>query len=217
MEQPKALTELIRQNLHQTNNSSQTPTTSLMRQEQEKVLAIQSKFGDRDSFLLKVSPSVQASFARKPERAVMGEYPTLTDICIAYGKTFAEQWLYPQITDLSTFTGAKNLDKEQIQKLASVIAIEYRHLKVTELLLFFHLFKTGRYGRFYGTVDPMVITCALRDFMKERNVFIGQYEQMERERKAAEEAKIPTMTHEEYLKLKQQEENEQKDKEQHAQ
>lgn len=217
MEQPKNLKEMVPQALRQISSSSQTPTTSLTRQEQEKTLMITSKFGDRDSFLVKVTPDTQASFARKPEKAIMGDYPTLTDICLAYGKTFSEQWLYPQIADLSTFTGAKNLTKEQIQKLASVIAIEYRHLKVTELLLFFHLFKTGRYGRFYGTVDPMVITCALRDFMKERNVFIGQYEQLERERKAAEEAKIPTMTHEEYLKLKQQEENEQKDKEQHAQ
>lgn len=134
----------------------------------------------------------------------MGEYPTLTDINISYGKTFAEQWLYPQITDLSIFTGAKNLNKEQIRSLASVIAAEYRYLKVTELLLFFHRFKTGRYGRFYGTVDPMVITCALRDFMKERNVLIAQYEQELNEEEAKKKA-LPTMSHEEYLKLKEQE------------
>jgi len=149
---------------------------------------------------------VQASFARKPERAVMGEYPTLTDLNNSYGKTFAEQWLYPQITDLSTFTGAKNLDKDQIQKLASVISIEYHYLKVTEIMLFFYLFKTGRYGRFYGTVDPMVITCAFRDFMKERNVFIDQYERAEKERIASEN-KQPTMSYEEWLEEKKQEEN----------
>ena len=144
---------------------------------------------------------MQASFARKPERAVMGEYPTLTDLNNSYGKTFAEQWLYPQITDLSTFTGAKNLDKDQIQKLASVISIEYHYLKVTEIMLFFYLFKTGRYGRFYGTVDPMVITCAMRDFIKERNIFIGQCMQAEKER-IAEENKQPTMSYEEYLRVK---------------
>lgn len=139
------------------------PTISLTKQEQEKALLIQSKFGNKDQFLQRVNPQTQASFALKQKRAVMGDYPTLFDINLAYGKTFSEQWLYPQIVDLSVFTGAKNLDKEQVRSLASVIAAEYRFLKVTELLLFFHRFKTGRYGRFYGTVDPMVITCALRE------------------------------------------------------
>lgn len=162
---------------------------------------IQSKFGSRDQFLQKVNPQTQASFAIKQEKAIMGDYPTLFDICLAYGKTFAEQWLYPQIADLSTFTGAKNLDKEQMHKLASVIAAEYRFLKVTELLLFFHRFKAGRYGRFYGSVDPMVITCALRDFMQERNALLDLYERAEKERIASEN-KQPTMTYEEWLKIK---------------
>ena len=131
----------------------------------------------------------------------MGDYPTLFDICLAYGKTFAEQWLYPQIADLSMFTGAKNLNAEQVKNLASVIAAEYRFLKVTELLLFFHRFKTGRYGRFYGSVDPMVITCALRDFIKERNALLDLYERAEKERIASEN-KQPTMTYEEWLKIK---------------
>lgn len=157
----------------------------------------------------KVNPQTQAAFATKPQQTVMGDYPTLTDICQAYGKTFAEQWLYPQITDLSVFTGAKNLGKDQVRSLASVIAAEYRYLKVTELLLFFHRFKAGHYGRFYGSVDPMVITCALRDFIKERNMFIDQYEREKKEREAESKPKVPTMTHEEYLKLIEQENEDQ--------
>ena len=136
----------------------------------------------------------------------MGDYPTLIDICNAYGKTFAEQWLYPQIADLSMFTGAKNLDKEQMEGLASIIAAEYRYLKVTELLLFFYFFKTGRYGRFYGSVDPMIITCALRDFIKERNILIDQYEREKKRLEDESKPKVPTMTREEWLALKQQEE-----------
>lgn len=133
----------------------------------------------------------------------MGDYPTLADICIAYGKTFSFQWLVPQITDLTLFTGAKNLTKEQIRSLAKVVAAEYHYLKVTELLLFFHRFKTGRYGRFYSSVDPMVITCALRDFIKERNIFIDQYEReqnnLQRELIKSNQDKL---THEEWLEIK---------------
>ena len=204
MKQPKALATLgFPTQLRQTSNSSATPTTSLTRQEQEKKSLIVSKFGDKDQFLQRVNPQTQASFALKPHRAVMGDYPTLTDICLAYGKTFAEQWLYPQITDLSVFTGAKNLDKEQVRSLASVIAAEYRYLKVTELLLFFHRFKAGHYGRFYGSVDPMVITCALKDFIKERNTIIDQCERDANNQRYELESKKPKMSYEEYLKLKQ--------------
>ena len=203
MEQPKNLKEMVPQALRQISSSSQTPTTSLTRQEQEKKTLIVSKFGDKDQFLQKVNPKTQASFALKPQKAVMGDYPTLTDICLSYGKTFAEQWLYPQITDLSVFTGAKNLDKEQVRSLASVIAAEYRYLKVTELLLFFHRFKAGHYGRFYGSVDPMVITCALRDFIKERNNIIDQCERDANNQQYELQSKMPKMSYEEYLKLKQ--------------
>lgn len=132
----------------------------------------------------------------------MGDYPTLTDICLTYGKTFSEQWLYPQIADLALFTGAKNLNKEQMRSLASVIAVEYRYLKVTELLLFFHRFKTGRYGRFYGSVDPMVITCALREFMKERNTLIDIYERELRDKELEKQKLLPTMSREQYLEMK---------------
>lgn len=204
MKQPQALETLgVLTQLRQTSNSSATPTTSLTRQEQEKKTLIVSKFGDKDQFLQRVNPQTQTSFALKPQRAVMGDYPTLTDICLAYGKTFAEQWLYPQITDLSVFTGAKNLDKEQVRSLASVIAAEYRYLKVTELLLFFHRFKAGHYGRFYGSVDPMVITCALKDFIKERNTIIDQCERDANNQRYELESKKPKMSYEEYLKLKQ--------------
>lgn len=202
MKQPQMLAAVgVPTQLRQTNSLSSTPTTSLTRQEQEKQLAITNRFGNRDQFLLKVNPDTQTSFALKPQQAVMGDYPTLADICIAYGKTFSFQWLVPQITDLTLFTGAKNLTKEQIRSLAKVIAAEYHYLKVTELLLFFHRFKTGRYGRFYGSVDPMVITCALRDFIKERNIFIEQYER-EQNNLQRERNKQGSMSYEQWLEYK---------------
>lgn len=163
------------------------------------------RFGDAESFLKKVSPSTQTGFAAHPDNAIMGDYPTLTDLKQAYGKNFAAIWLVPQIDNLTLFTGAKNITEQQHEELSKIIAAEYGYLKVTELLLFFHRFKAGRYGRFYGSVDPMVITCALREFMRERNDMIAQYEQERRERES--ESKEPTMTHEEYLKLKEQEQS----------
>lgn len=156
------------------------------------------RFGDKDTFLKKVNPSTQSSFASRPDVAVMGDYPTLTDLRNAYGKNFPAIWLVAQIDNLTLFTGAKNITEQQHEELARIIAQEYKFLKVTELLLFFYRFKTGYYGRFYGAVDPMVITCALRDFMKERNIFISQHEDERNNREREAQKATPTCTHEEY-------------------
>ena len=166
------------------------------------------RFGDSESFLKKVSPSTQTGFAAHPDNAIMGDYPTLTDLKQAYGKNFAAIWLVAQIDNLTLFTGAKNITEQQHEELAKIIAAEYSYLKVTELLLFFHRFKAGHYGRFYGTVDPMVITCALKDFIKERNTFIDQFEREANDLKRELDKKVPTMSHEEYLKLKESENKE---------
>lgn len=64
----------------------------------------------------------------------------------------------------------------QYEELAYIIASEFFFLKISELMLFFHRFKAGRYGRFYGSVDPMVITSALHEFVRERANALEQHE-----------------------------------------
>lgn len=153
-------------------------------------------------FSEKANPNKQVKAAQNLYDSIMGNHPTLTDINIAYNdaqcKNAAAKWLSVHIGDLSKFTGAKNIDANQQRELARIIASAYGYLKVTELLLFFYFFKTGRYGRFYGSVDPMVITCALRDFIKERNVFIDQYER-DQHNLQYELNKRNIMTHEQWL------------------
>ena len=86
-----------------------------------------------------------------------------------------------------------------MKKLQTIVVYQFH-----EMLLFFFRFKTGRYGRFYGTVDPMIIMCALREFIEDRNNMIDAFEQQERDRKAAENAKIPKMSYEEWIEYKKQ-------------
>lgn len=161
------------------------------------------RFGSSDDFLCKVTPDTQAAFALKVEQAVMGDYPTLTDIRLAYGNRFPEQWLAAQIADVTLFVGAKNLDKRQQAQLAGIIAAEYHYLKVTELLVFFYWLKTGRYGHFYGNADPQVILCALRAFIPDRNEIIAEAEQRERMEREREERRLnPPITREEWERIK---------------
>lgn len=169
---------------------------------------VRQRFGSDDDFMQKVNPSTQASFGANAQKAIMGDYPTLNDINRAYGEGFATEWMIAQLVNLSESTGAKNITEKQLLDLAEIIAIEYRYLKVTEMLLFFFRFKLGKYGHFYGSVDPMVITCAIREFIEDRNNMIDAFEQQERDRKAAEDAKIPKMSYDEWLEYKKQKENE---------
>ena len=162
-----------------------------------------TRFGDRTAFLTKCNPASQTGFGRNPRACILGDYPTLTDLTIAYGKTMAVQWLVPQLTDLSVFSGAKDLTVGQLEQLASVIATAYPWMKITELLLFFFRFKTGRYGRFYGSVDPLVVTTALREFVDERNLLLEQYEREIENQKREKERLLPTMTYKEWLEYKQ--------------
>ena len=160
-------------------------------------------YGTDDSFLADMNPDRQVQFGGNTKLAVTGDFPTLTEIDAAYGEGFAVEWTLAHITTLALYTGAKNLTTSQSVELARIITTEYRHLKVSELMLFFYRFKTGRYGRFYGTVDPMVITCALRDFMKERIALIDQYEQEERERREEEQRRLhPPVSWETFRKMK---------------
>jgi len=162
-----------------------------------------NRFGDAEKFKVKVNPDTQNYFGVHKDKAIMGDYPTLTDICIAYGENFSAEWMIPHLISVSIHTGAKNMTKAQLRDLSKIIASEYRHYKITEILLFFYRFKAGIYGKFYGTVDPMVITCALRDFSNERDDMIDHYTMLEEEkRKEQERRDNPPVTMEEWLRMK---------------
>ena len=133
----------------------------------ERVMAIKERFGDLNSFLMKVSPEAQVLMSDF-HKAVSDDYPTLDDVCLTYGKNAAKNWLCSQIVSLAIFGDAKNLTKGQIEELASIIAIEFKDLKVSEVLHFFYCFKSGRLHT-SEAISPMSVIISLRDFMYKRN------------------------------------------------
>ena len=68
-------------------------------------------------------------------------------------------------------------------------------------MLFFQKFKAGAYGRFYGAVDALVITTALREFCEERGDMIARHEQEANKRKY-DEYKKNAISREEWLRMK---------------
>lgn len=153
-------------------------------------------------FCEQYSPSYQLEICADSDTCFFGEYPTLATLKCNYGKNAPLAWLVPQLTDLAVYSGSKDkLSTEQYKQCAFVISTEYYYLKVSELMLFFHRFKTGRYGRFYGSVDPLVITTSLREFIRERNDTIFLHDQEERERREIE-SKKNVISYEDYLRRK---------------
>ena len=161
---------------------------------------LRQKLGNRNRFLITYSPDYQLKVCDSPTLCVIGDYPTLTDIKLGYGENVSVAWLVPQLIDLSEYCGCKDkLQGKPLEQCAYIISMEYGHLKISELMLFFYWFKSGKYGRFYGSVDPLVITTWLREFMKERTQLIEKYEK-ERKEKADEEAKKDVITWEQFCK-----------------
>ena len=78
-------------------------------------------------------------------------------------------------------------------------------MKATELMHFFILFKSGKFGKFYGSVDGLVITEALQEFREMRREKLWALEQkrqqIERAKQEAEHARN-AMSFEEYQELK---------------
>ena len=71
----------------------------------------------------------------------------------------------------------------QLRELVQLITSDKYFLNMAEIMLFCHRFKTGRYEKLYGTVDPMAIMRSLREFQYERNDAFHEKEQKALEEK----------------------------------
>lgn len=151
------------------------------------------RYATAENVIASFSPDKQVNFARYPQKCLVGNCPTLVDVRCIWGGRFAELWLECQLKDLSEYAGAKEKpDTLQIEETARVIAGEFYYLKLSEFMLFFAHFKAGRYGKFYGSVDPLVITEALQKFKLWRFDALNRVnEEEEREKRNAKPANDP--------------------------
>ncbi len=128
------------------------------------------------------NPGKQSEYCTQLDKCFTGSAPSLYRIKIAYGNNAAESWLEIQIRDLSEFTGCKGkMSVAQIEETSRIIVNNYGYLKITELMYFFQLFKAGRFGRFYGAVDGLIITTSLLEFLKIRASELDRLEKAKKE------------------------------------
>ena len=131
-----------------------------------------------------------------------GNHPSLANLSSQFDRKYPVAWLMAHLHDLSEFCGCKDkLSGHPLQQCAGIIAANFYWLKVSELMLFFHRFKSGRYGKFYGSVDPITIMAALKEFCRERNTAYCAREKEEAQRRM-EESRKNACTWEDYLRQK---------------
>lgn len=157
----------------------------------------------RKEVLRRYNPDRQMEICSHLNKCIFGNYPTLADLRYHFGENMPSTWLLPQLFNLSEFCGCKDkITTRQIEETATMITQNYYYLKVSELMLFFYRFKAGRYGRFYGAVDPMLILTSLQRFVKEdRNAAIDHRE-TEARTKQREADSQRAISREQYLALK---------------
>lgn len=166
-------------------------------------MALREKYGNIPNFLKRCNPSFQSYYIDNPILAFRQEAPTLALLKQSFNNDITTAWLMPEIQSVSEFCGCKDkFTKDQLEETARLIASAYPWLKVSELLLFFGWLKLGRYGKFYGCLDPMVITTALQDFIRERSIYIDRLDQQKREKEAEEDRKKPRYTRAEWEEMK---------------
>ena len=150
--------------------------------------------------------SEAAHYAGYPDRCVTGTAPSLLEVDEMYGADTAHTWLAAQLSHLAEYCGVNGkLTPWQVELCATNMVQEHGHLKVTEFLLYFCRMAMGRYGKFYGQMDPQRIMSWLDDFLKERSEIITAVaEKEEREAREREDAehKKKCVTYDEYLKMK---------------
>lgn len=131
-----------------------------------------------EKFLTLFNPDNQSKYYMNDlKRCFVGSAPSLTRVKVAFDIEVAKNWLIAQLIDLCLFTGIKEKPEiRQIESITDTIICNYGFLKVTELMVFFQRFKAGKHGVFYGAIDGIVITKAIKEFLVYRKNKLIEFE-----------------------------------------
>lgn len=180
----------------------------------ENSVSLTVQYGNFSKFLVAFNPDMQYELSADVEDCFFGYYPTLARLDREYCNTASIQWLNIQIYNLNEFCGCKDkMSPQQVLDCARTISTMYYYLKVSEFMLFFFRFKAGKYGTFYGSVDPMTITSALSSFCRERLEANAKHESEIAIRKVQEYRK-DAISYQEWQKIKLNHKSQENDKEQ---
>lgn len=89
----------------------------------------------------------------------------------------AVAFLKAQFIKINDFAGSKQkITDGQLEDMSLQIVAEYPYLNLLEIIVYCGRLRSGMYGEFYGSVDPMKILYGLGLFCKDRENDIARYE-----------------------------------------
>ena len=175
-----------------------------------KQRALLNKYPDPAQFILDYNPDLQFKLVRcnatHSELALNDSIPSLGLLSSTYGDETPIEWLKIQFGSLNDFAEVSTkIAKEQLSELSEIFLSEYYYINAAEICFFIARFKSGKYGRFYGSIDPLKITSAMLDYISERRKDIDRHEReqyrIQRE-KEIEERGNNRISYAEYQELK---------------
>lgn len=150
-------------------------------------MKFKEKIGSFDDFMIRFNPEIQKQLMKINAghvECMSFNYPSLQQSARIYGDSEISLWIKIQLDDLNNYCGVKEkMTPAQLSDLSSIILFEFGEIKISEFALFLIKFKAGKYGQFYGTVDPLIITNAINEFMQDR---IIEFQISERKREMRE-------------------------------
>lgn len=196
---------------------------------QKRCDGVIARYGDFSKFIQTYHPSIQEVTGKNVDRVFTGTAPTLGILDSTYGTisqvlkddetgkevrvncNASALFIATQLHAVQMFCGIK--EKKSVAELISVgetITSVFYYLKVSEFCLFCLWLKCGKYGRFYGVIDPLIITNSLQQFAKDRFDHIDKYEkEVQRQQLLEQKPSKTAITYEEFLKRQKDKENEQ--------
>lgn len=127
------------------------------------------------------------------EKVYFSEAPTLGTVTEAYGIDASIFWIKTQILSIDFYAGQKKEgDINAINELAKNIAYKHTGVKVTEFELFVALFKSGEYGFFFGSFDPIFLGAAFKKYQTTtRQIHLDKLEREKNQREIEARRFIP--------------------------
>ena len=170
-------------------------------------MALLQRWPDAKDFLCAYRPQLMPKICADVQRCfdLDNAAPTLQIVTAAYGQDVATSFLALMIRDaLTAVEGKDAMSVAQIDSLCRTWQTDpfVRQLKLSELFVFFHLFKNGQLGVVYGSVTPKSFADALQAF---RPIRAREIEATENAKAAArrEQARDGAITFAEWKRLNQ--------------
>lgn len=159
-----------------------------------------------DNVMSRFSPDNWCKASLNPLFCITGQIPRVGDLDRFYGPGHALEWMLVQLRQLFKTAGyARDAERARdICDFAADFIADTARLKLSELMLFFSGYRSGRFGDSYAAPSPRTLGMAYRnDFLphlRRLRIQVVETHRQREEQKRRERPDSHPVTYEEYLR-----------------